>query len=140
MFVIVNDTDHTPFKDTDDLKEVMRSNNPLSWHSLSKINPALLAWMTDKKTKILPSFVLTAMVRLFYFHRSVSPIILRHQICMKMCITRRHSYAKWIWNPYLISPIKWGHIDRAKPILKILLAFWTFYTILNGFRSFSAEK
>ena len=35
---------------------------------------------------------------------------------------------------------KWGHFDRAKAILKILLASWTFYTIEKGFRSFFAEN
>ena len=33
-------------------------------------------------------------------------------------------------KPILCS--RWGHFDRAKPILKILLASWTFYTIEKG--------
>ena len=36
--------------------------------------------------------------------------------------------------------MKWGQFDRANPTLKKLLASWTFYTILNGFRSFNAEN
>ena len=35
---------------------------------------------------------------------------------------------------------KWGHLDRVNPTYKMLLAFWTFYTILNGFRSFNAKN
>ena len=35
---------------------------------------------------------------------------------------------------------KWGHFDRAKPNLKLLLASWTFYSFLKGFRSFNAEN
>ena len=35
---------------------------------------------------------------------------------------------------------KWGHFDRAKPNLKLLLASWTFYSFLKGFRSFIAEN
>ena len=41
-------------------------------------------------------------------------------------------------KPILCS--KWGHFDRAKPILKILLASWTFYTIEKRFRSFNAKN
>ena len=35
---------------------------------------------------------------------------------------------------------KLGHFDRVKPILKILLASRTFYTVEKGFRSFNAEN
>ena len=41
-------------------------------------------------------------------------------------------------KPILCS--KWGHFDRAKTILKILLASWTFDTVWKGFRSFNAEN
>ena len=33
-----------------------------------------------------------------------------------------------------------GYFDRAKPILKLLLASWTFYSFLKEFRSFNAEN
>ena len=35
---------------------------------------------------------------------------------------------------------KWGYFERSKPILKILLASWTFYTVENEFRSFTAKN
>ena len=35
---------------------------------------------------------------------------------------------------------KWGHFDRAKPTLILLLASWTSYSIQNKFRSFNAEN
>ena len=35
---------------------------------------------------------------------------------------------------------KWGHFDRAKSTLKILLASWTFKKILKGYRSLDAEN
>ena len=35
---------------------------------------------------------------------------------------------------------KWGHFDRAKPTLKLLLASWTFHSFLKRFRSFNAEN
>ena len=35
---------------------------------------------------------------------------------------------------------KWGHFDSAKPILRILLASWSFKTVEKGFRSFNAEN
>ena len=41
---------------------------------------------------------------------------------------------------YLISPMKMSHFDRAKPTLKLLLASWTFYSFLKGFRSFNAKN
>ena len=40
----------------------------------------------------------------------------------------------------VFSLSKWGHFDRAKPTLKLLLASWTFYSFLKGFRSFNAEN
>ena len=40
----------------------------------------------------------------------------------------------------LILCSKCGHFDRAKPILKILLASWTFCTVYKGFRSFNSEN
>ena len=39
---------------------------------------------------------------------------------------------------YLLS--KWGHFDRAKPTLEIMLASWTFGTVLKGFRFFNTEN
>ena len=39
-------------------------------------------------------------------------------------------YIRESTKPILCS--KWGHFDKAKSILKILLAFWTFYTIEKG--------
>ena len=41
-------------------------------------------------------------------------------------------------KPILCS--KWGHFDGAKPILKILLASWTFGTVEKGFRSFFSKN
>ena len=41
-------------------------------------------------------------------------------------------------KPILCS--KWGHFDRAKPILRILLASWTLSTLEKGFRSFNSEN
>ena len=41
-------------------------------------------------------------------------------------------------KPILCS--KWSHSDRAKPILKILLASWTLRTVEKGFRSFNSEN
>ena len=41
-------------------------------------------------------------------------------------------------KPILCS--KWGHFERSKPILKILLSSWTLYTVENGFRSFTAKN
>ena len=35
---------------------------------------------------------------------------------------------------------KWGHFDSAKPILRILLASWTFGTVEKGLRSFNSEN
>ena len=35
---------------------------------------------------------------------------------------------------------KWSHFNRAKPILKILLASWTFCRVDKGFRSFNSEN
>ena len=42
--------------------------------------------------------------------------------------------------PLVNKLLKWGQFDRANPTLKMLLASWTFYTILKGFRSFNAEN
>ena len=39
-----------------------------------------------------------------------------------------------------ISLCKWGHFERAKTTLKMLLASWAFYSFLKGFRSFNAEN
>ena len=36
--------------------------------------------------------------------------------------------------------LKWCHFERAKPTLKILLAFWTFDRLWNGIRSLNAEN
>ena len=36
--------------------------------------------------------------------------------------------------------MKMWSFDRAKPTLKLLLASWTFYSFLKGFRSFNAEN
>ena len=41
-------------------------------------------------------------------------------------------------KPILCS--EWGHFDRARPILKILLAFWTFGTVEKRLRSFNSEN
>ena len=41
-------------------------------------------------------------------------------------------------KPILYS--KWGHFDRAKSILKILLVSWTLGTVEKGFRSFNSEN
>ena len=38
------------------------------------------------------------------------------------------------------SLCKWGHFERVKTTLKILLVFWTFDTVLKGFRSFNAKN
>ena len=35
---------------------------------------------------------------------------------------------------------KWGQFDREKLTLKLLVASWSFYSFLKGFRSFNAEN
>ena len=40
----------------------------------------------------------------------------------------------------LYALCKWGHFDRVKPTLKMLLASWTFYKIKMGLRSLNAEN
>ena len=38
-----------------------------------------------------------------------------------------------------VYDMKWGHFDRVKSTIKMLLASWTFCTVLNQNRSFNAE-
>ena len=46
---------------------------------------------------------------------------------------RNGTLTKWIL-------LKWGHFDRAKPTLKIMLVSWTSCRILKGFRLSNAEN
>ena len=43
-------------------------------------------------------------------------------------------------KPIFILCSKWGHFNRAKPILKVLLASLTFGTVEKGFRSFNSKN
>ena len=52
------------------------------------------------------------------------------ELCLLTVVCIREST-----KPILCS--KWGHFDGVKPILKILLASWTFYTVEKRFRSFN---
>ena len=45
----------------------------------------------------------------------------------------------WEWTKSILCS-KWGHFDRVKPILKILLVSWTFYIVEKGFKSLNAEN
>ena len=52
----------------------------------------------------------------------------KNQMCATVVCVREST------KPILCS--KWGHFDRAKLILEILLASWTFGTVEKRFRSF----
>ena len=41
---------------------------------------------------------------------------------------------------HLVTLLKWGHFDRAKPNKKMLLASWNFTRIWKGLRSFNAKN
>ena len=53
------------------------------------------------------------------------------------------TYPPPLVNVVFGRPFRWllsGQFDRAKPTLRILLAFWTFDTVLKRFRSFNIEN